>query len=86
MIYISIEDIKKEVPSVYAWNWKFFPELEHYRAIMWMNLPFKDAEKCRYDKYIPMGIARTKESAVKFLHTALMAELESNAQRGINRV
>ena len=87
MLHITLEEIQNGLPSrkVYAWYWKYFPELEVYRAMVWMEFPYKDAEKCRYDKYIPQGLAPTKEHVLRLLSESLRVELESNAQRGLHK-
>ncbi len=72
--------------KVYAWRLTHHPELGVYRAMLWMELPYKDAEKCRYDKYIPVSIASSKERMLHFLKVALKAELESTSKKGLQRL
>lgn len=69
--------------KVYAWRWTWHAELGVYRAICWMQLPFKDADKVRYDKYIPVALAPTKAHVLRLLEESLAAEFESANKRGL---
>lgn len=88
MLSVTLEDVQKALPTrrVYAWYWKYYPELEVYRALMWMEVPFQDAEKCRYDKYVPQALAVSKEHVLRLLEESLEAELRStNSTKGLSR-
>lgn len=88
MLSVTLEDVQKALPTrrVYAWFWKYYPELEVYRALMWMEVPFQDAEKCRYDKYVPQALAVSKEHVLRLLEESLEAELRStNSTKGLSR-
>lgn len=71
--------------QVYAWFWKYYPEFEVYRAIMWMGIPFEDADKCRYSKYIPIIFVPERKIILGFLNTWLEEEFKTNAQKGLRK-
>ena len=88
MLNVTLEDVQKAMPTrrVYAWFWKYHPELEVYRALMWMETPFQDAEKCRYDKYVPQALAVSKEHVLRLLEESLTKELATaNSTKGLSR-
>lgn len=88
MLSVTLEDVQKAMPTrrVYAWYWKYFPELETYRALMWMEIPFQDADKCRYDKYVPNELALSKEHVLRLLDESLTKELaRDNHLKGLSR-
>jgi hypothetical protein len=71
---------------VYAWFWKYYPELEVYRALMWMEVPFQDATKCRFDKYIGVALATSKDHVLRLLDESLEREfLNDNSTKGLSR-
>jgi hypothetical protein len=88
MIHISLEEVQEAMPlaNIYAWRWTWHPELGVYRAMMWMELPYKDSDKVRYDKYIPVGLAPSKGHVLRLLKESLKAELQSSAKRGLTQV
>lgn len=88
MLSVTLEDVQKALPTrrVYAWFWKYYPELEVYRALMWMEIPFQDAEKCRYDKYVPQALAVSKEHVLRLLEESLELELQNyNSSKGLTK-
>jgi hypothetical protein len=87
MLSITLEDVQKALPTrhVYAWFWKYYPELEVYRALMWMEIPFKDADKCRFDKYIAQALATSKDHVLRLLEESLERELLDNSTKGLSR-
>lgn len=88
MLYLSLEDVQKEMPlaKIYAWSLNYYPELEVYRATMWMNLPYRDADKCQFVKFIPVSFAPSKQHMLKFLKVALKAELKSVTKKGLKKI
>lgn len=88
MLSITLEDVQKAMPTrrVYAWFWKYFPELETYRAMMWMEIPYQDAAKCRFDKYVPIELAMSKDFVLRLLEESLTKELaRGNPMKGLSR-
>lgn len=88
MLHISLGEVQQALPArkVYAWFWKYYPELELYRAMLWMEIPFKDAKKCRYDKYVPVDLASTKEHVLRLLMESLELEFQNkNSTKGLSR-
>lgn len=53
--------------------------------MMWMELSYKDSDKVRYDKYIPVGLAPSKEHVLNFLKASLKAELQSVSKKGLKK-
>lgn len=89
MLSVTLEDVQNAMPTrrVYAWFWKYYPELETYRALMWMEIPFQDADKCRYDKYVPVALAPSKDHVLRLLEESLERELQNaNSTKGLSRV
>lgn len=87
MLHISLGEVQGALPlrNVYAWFWKYYPELEVYRAMVWMETPFQDAQKCRYDKYVPIGLASSKEHVLRLLEESLEREFLDNSTRGLTK-
>lgn len=87
MLHISLKEVQEAMPlaKIYAWRMTYHPELGVYRAMMWMELPYKDSNKVRYDKYIPVGLAPTKEHVLNFLKASLKAELQSVSKKGLKK-
>jgi hypothetical protein len=87
MLHIALSDVQNALPlrKVYAFYWKYFPEMEGYRAMLWMEQPFLDADKCRYDKYVPQALAISKEHVLRLLEESLNLEFRDNATKGISR-
>jgi hypothetical protein len=88
MLSVTLEDVQQALPTrrVYAWFWKYYPELETYRALMWMETPFQDSEKCRYDKYVPQALALSKDHVLRLLDESLEREfLSHNLTKGLSR-
>jgi hypothetical protein len=89
MLSVTLEDVQKAMPTrrVYAWFWKYFPELEMYRAMMWMEIPFRDSDKCRYEKYVPVELALSKGHVLRLLEESLSKEFaRGNPMKGLSRV
>lgn len=63
---------------VYAWRFTWNPELGVYRAMLWMELPFEDSNKVRFDKYIPYKLAPSKSHVLRLLQEALKQEFKKN--------
>jgi len=88
MLSVTLEDVQKAMPTrrVYAWFWKYFPELETYRAMMWMEVPFLDADRCRFEKYVPVELAMSKDFVLRLLDESLTKELaRGNLTKGLSR-
>jgi len=87
MLSITLEDVQKALPTrrVYAWFWKYYPELEVYRAMMWMEVPFQDAQKCRFDKYVTQTLATSKDHVLRLLEESLDREFLDNSTKGLSK-
>lgn len=88
MLHISLDEVQAAMPKmkVYAWRFTHHPELGVYRAMLWMELPYKDADKVRYDRYFPSSLAISKESVLKFLKRELKTEFKSERKLGLKKV
>lgn len=73
--------------NVYAWQWKYFPELEQYRAFVWMNHPFDGEDKVRFDRYIPVDLAPNASTVLSFLKSLVALELLKGSKiNGLKKV
>lgn len=85
MLYIKLNEVQAVMPeyNIYEFWLTHWPVLEVYRAELKMNLPFQDATRCQYKKYIPVGLAPDVEHVLQFLKVSLEAELQSVTKRGL---